>query len=187
MQAFFLYFRYMLNLDDYYFLGKVTKPHGLNGLVNVWLDVDNPANYNELEMVFIDMDNNLIPYFIKSIKILNNKAIVDFQDVENEEGAILLSQKDLYLPIELLPKRTGNAFYFHEIKDFELIDELRGRIGKIKIVLDYPNQALFQVFTNEGKEVLIPINDDIVKKVDRKKKQITVLSPEGLLDIYLDD
>ena len=177
----------MLNLNDYFFFGVITKPHGLNGLLNAWLDVDSPANYSNLEMVFVDMDNNLIPYFIKSIKILNNKAIIDFQDVDTSEKASILLQKDLYLPLEMLPKRTGNSFYFHEVKEFELFDELRGRIGIIKTVLDYPNQALFQVFTDKGTEVLIPINNEIVKKIDRKKKQIIVLSPEGLLDIYLDD
>ncbi len=177
----------MLNLDDYFFLGKITKPHGLNGLLNVWLDVDNPSNYEDLEMVFVEMDNNLIPYFIKSINILNNKAIVDFQDIEDSEAASLLLQKDLYLPITMLPKKTGNSFYFHEVKNFELFDELRGRIGIIKSVLDYPNQALFQVFTDKKMEVLIPISNDIIKKIDREKQQIFVMSPEGLLDIYLDD
>ena len=177
----------MLNLDDYFFLGKITKPHGLDGRVNAWFDVDNPSIYSNIEMVFVEIDNNLIPYFIKSMKLLNNKAIIDFQDVENSQSAEILLQKDIYLPATMLPKKTGNSFYFHEIPGFELIDELRGRIGKIKVVLDYPNQALFQVFTNDDKEVLIPINDDIIKKVDRKKKQIIVHSPEGLLDIYLDN
>lgn len=177
----------MLNLDEYFFFGVITKPHGLNGLLNAWLDVDNPSNYTELEMVFINIDNNLIPYFIKSIKILNNKAIIDFQDVGNAEDASHLLQKDIYLPMAMLPKKTGNSFYFHEVNDFELFDKERGRIGIIKTVLDYPNQALFQVFTDKGEEVLIPINDNIINKVDRKNKQITVLSPEGLLDIYLND
>lgn len=177
----------MLNLDDYFFLGKITKPHGLDGRVNVWFDVDNPAIYDSIEMVFVEIDNNLIPYFIKSLKLLNNKAIIDFQDIESSQSAELLLQKDLYLPATILPKKTGNSFYFHEIPGFELIDELRGLIGKVKTVLDYPNQALFQVFTDDEKEVLIPINDDIIKKIDRKKKQIIVQAPEGLLDIYLDN
>lgn len=177
----------MLNLDDYFFLGKITKPHGLDGRVNAWFDVDNPAIYDSIEMVFVEIDNNLIPYFIKSLKLLNNKAIIDFQDIESSQSAELLLQKDLYLPATILPKKTGNSFYFHEIPGFELIDELRGLIGKVKTVLDYPNQALFQVFTDDEKEVLIPINDDIIKKIDRKKKQIIVQAPEGLLDIYLDN
>ena len=175
----------MLNLDDYFFLGKITKPHSFDGRVNIWLDVDVPDEYSSLEMVFVEHDNNLIPYFIESIQILNNKGIVSFQDVDDLEAAEALSQKDLYLPLSVLPKKTGNAFYFHEIIGFVVVDSKKGILGPIKKVLDYPNQALLQVFTEDNKEVLIPLSDEIIKKVDRRKKQISIEAPEGLLEIYL--
>ena len=175
----------MLNLDDYFYLGMITKPHSYDGRVNAMFDVDNPSNYSGIEMVYVNMHNSLVPYFIKSLKLLNNKAIIEFQDVDNSDSAALLLQKEMYLPIALLPKKTGNSFYFHEIVNFEVVDEVEGRIGVIKTVLDYPNQSLFQVFTDDNKEVLIPVYGDIIKKVDRNSKQIIILAPEGLLDIYL--
>lgn len=177
----------MLNLDDYFYLGKISKPHSFDGRVNAWFDVDEPLLYSELEMLFIKMENNLIPYFIKSLKLLNNKAIIEFQDVEGIEAAEALAQKELYLPASMLPVKTGNSFYFHEIVGFEIVDEERGTIGNIKTVLDYPNQSLFQIITDDGKEVLIPVYGDIVKNVDREKKQILIHAPEGLIDIYLNE
>jgi len=51
-------------------------------------------------------------------------------------------------------------------------------------VLEYPNQALFQVF-RDGKEILIPIQDEIITAVNREKKQILIDAPEGLIDLYL--
>jgi len=175
----------MLNLDDYFFLGKITKPHSFDGRVNIWLDVDTPDEYSSLEMVFVEHNNNLIPYFIESIQILNNKGIVSFQDVDDLAAAESLSQKDLYLPLSVLPKKTGNSFYFHEIIGFVVVDKEKGVLGPIKKVLDYPNQALLQVFAEDNKEVLIPLSDEIIKKVDRRKKQISIEAPEGLLEIYL--
>ena len=62
----------MLNLDEYFFLGKITKTHGFEGKVNVWLDVDNPQEYSNLDIVFVELNNNLIPYFIKNMSLLNN-------------------------------------------------------------------------------------------------------------------
>ncbi len=70
--------------------------------------------------------------------------------------------------------------------DFLLLDKIFGEIGKIKQVLEYPNQALFQTFYKE-KEVLVPINDLFIKHVDREKKEIHLELPEGLLDIYIED
>jgi 16S rRNA processing protein RimM len=65
-----------------------------------------------------------------------------------------------------------------------MVDEVMGEIGQIETVLEYPNQNVFQVFKDK-KEILIPIRDEIIKKVDRKKKTITILAPEGLIDLYL--
>jgi len=35
------------------------------------------------------------------------------------------------------------------------------------------------------KEVLIPINESFLKKIDHKKKEVIVELPEGLIDVYL--
>lgn len=177
----------MLNLDDYFFLGKFTKAHGYEGKLNAWFDVDNPQEYSKLEMVFVEINQNLVPYFIKNMSLLNNKAVVELQDVDDASDAEYLVQKDLYLPMSLLPEKKGNSFYFHEVEGFKMIDVSHGEIGIIKTVLDSPGQDLFQVFNEDGKEILIPMNGDILKKVDRNEKSITVEAPEGLIEIYTKD
>ena len=54
----------------------------------------------------------------------------------------------------------------------------------INTILEYPNQAVFQIIVDKN-EVLIPITDDIIIKVDRENRQIIVRTPDGLLDIYM--
>jgi len=174
--------------EECYYLGKITKPNGYQGGVNIFLDVDNPHEYTGLDAVFIEERNSLIPYFIKKIIIHNSKnsALVYFEDIENFDDAQTLVNKHLYLPLSSLPKLEGNKFYFHEVTNFKIIDKLKGELGPIHKILDYPNQSLFQVFYHD-KEVLIPINDDIIKKLDRTKKEIHIEMPEGLLEVYLDE
>jgi 16S rRNA processing protein RimM len=170
--------------DDYYFLGKIFKPHGYKGKVNMWLDVDDPSEYESLKMVYLDKNGMLIPYFINTIHILNNKAVVDFQDVDNIEKAELLSDSDIYLPLSELPELTGNQFYFHEVIGFSVVDKNWGNIGDIRKVFEYPSQAVMQVFFKK-KEVLIPINPHVVLELDREKKEIKIDAPDGLIDLYL--
>ena len=170
---------------DYFYLGIITKIHGNEGNISAFIDVDEPQQYSGLDMVFLNINSTPIPYFITSIKILNHKAIITFEGVDNIEKASALIKTELYLPITLLPKLTGNKFYFHEVEGFTIVDENYGELGKLKEVLDYPNQAVLQVFHKE-KEVLIPISDDIILKVDREAKTINVKAPPGLIEIYLD-
>ena len=171
-----------------YYLGKITRTNGNKGGVSIFLDVNNPQEYSELDAVFVEIKKQLIPFFIEEIKIHTSKntAVVYFEDIEDVDTAASLTNKNLYLPLASLPILEGNKFYFHEVVDFLLIDEEFGEIGKIKEILEYPNQAIFQTFY-KGKEVLVPINDQFIQKVDRDKKEILLNLPEGLLDIYIED
>ncbi len=170
--------------DKYFYLGKITKLHAYAGKLQVFLDTDEPEKYDTLQVVFIRFMQGPVPYFIENFNRSLNKAIVKFQDVDSPETAKKLVGRDLYLPLEQLSPLSENKFYYHEILGFEVIDKSFGIVGIIKQVLEYPNQAVLSVMHDE-KEVLIPINSEVVVKVDREKKQLRIKAPEGLIDIYL--
>jgi 16S rRNA processing protein RimM len=83
-----------------------------------------------------------------------------------------------------LPPLEGNKFYFHEIIGFEVIDSEKGNIGKILGVYENAPQPLLSIDC-EGKEILLPIIDEVILNVDRQAKQMSVKSPEGLIELYL--
>lgn len=170
--------------EDCFYLGKVVKTHGIKGGISVRIDADDPTAYLDLKYILIEITNKLVPFFIQSIKILGDKAYVVLDSVNTHELALSFAGKDIYLPLELLPKLKENQFYFHEIGGFKIIDEAEGLIGELAQVLEYPNQSLFQLFKND-KEILIPIQDEIIKKVDKKNKTIYINAPEGLIDLYI--
>ncbi len=174
----------MAQTDDFFYLGKITKLHAYEGKLTVFFDTDEPGKYATLNAVFIKKNEGLIPYFFSELKLNNNKAIVRFRDVDTAEQAAELVGKELYLPLDQLPELTGNKFYYHEIVGFSVVDDVHGDLGKIRQVLEYPNQALLQLFYR-NREVLIPCNDEIIRHVDRKTKTLTVHLPDGLLDIYI--
>lgn len=169
--------------DECYQLGKITKPFGVKGQVIFFLDVDEPDSYAELDSAFVEVKGNLVPYFFQIQNINGNKAIVEFEDLSAKEALALVGH-DLYLPLDLLPKLTGNQFYFHEVIGFSVIDQEKGLIGTIKSIIEYPAQPLFQIMQGE-KEILIPIIDPVITKVDREQKAIHINAPNGLIDLYL--
>lgn len=170
--------------NDYFYLGKITKPHGYEGRVQIFLDTDEPEEYYDLDVVYLNISNKPVPFFFEELNFQNNKAIAKFADVNDSENVEIILNKDMYLPISMLPELSGNKFYYHEVPGMTVIDETFGEVGKITKVLEYPNQALFQIFRN-NKEVLIPISDEIIKDFDRTTKIIKIKAPEGLLDIYI--
>ncbi len=56
----------------------------------------------------------------------------------------------------------------------------------LKEVNDKTAQPLFEI-TNGDKEIFIPMIDDFIKKVDRENKVIEVETPQGLIELYLNN
>lgn len=170
---------------DFYFLGKITKTSGYKGSLVFFFDVDNIERYTDLEAVFINMNDELIPFVIKDISYKSGKsAIVQLEDITDEESAFALIGNELYLPLSFLPKLEGNRFYFHEVIGFRVVDVNIGELGTVMQIIDQSSQAIL-VIEHNGKEILVPITDDIIKSVDRKNNVIQVITPTGLVDIYL--
>lgn len=174
-----------MNIDECFQLGYVIKRHGLSGEVSILLDVDVPQEYQKLESVFVEINDKLVPFFIESMQLRDNKAIVRFEDINTADQAEELRSRKLYLPLANLPRLKEGQFYYHQIIGYKVIDAVAGDIGEARDVYTSPKQDLLAV-DHQGKEVLIPINDEIIREADHDLKELKVILPEGLLDIYLD-
>ncbi len=173
--------------NDCFQLGHITKTHGLNGEVVFFLDVDDPSEYEDLDSVLIEVRGELTPYFIESLSINRDRAIVALEDVESLDEAKKLINCPVWLPLDNLEEITDpDRFYYHEIIGYKIIDETEGPLGTVTSVMAMATQDLIAM-QYRGQEMLIPINSAIVKTVDRVAKTLNVDLPEGLLDVYLTD
>ncbi|MCV6628650.1 MAG: ribosome maturation factor RimM [Flavobacteriaceae bacterium] len=171
--------------EDCFYLGKIVKKFSYKGEVLVKLDTDEPELYENMESVFVEMRNALIPFFIVKSQLHKDSLLrIKFEDVSSEAEAEKLLGSALHLPLALLPKLSGNQFYYHEIIGFTVLDANYGDAGVVTKVNDSTAQHLL-VLKKANKEVLIPINDHIIKRLDREQKQIHIEAPEGLIDLYL--
>ncbi len=172
--------------DKCFYVGKIVKTHGIKGEVTLRIDNDDFDEIEELDYFLLEINDKLIPFFVENITFHSNKSFVLFQDLKTLEAASQLVGVTAYLPLELLPERSGNDFYSHEVVDFIVVDEEKGELGKVQEIIEYPTQSLIQVI-KDGKEILIPIHDDILKDVNREEKKIYIKAPVGLIDMYLEN
>jgi 16S rRNA processing protein RimM len=57
-------------------------------------------------------------------------------------------------------------------------------IGEVEEIIEQPHQVLLKV-TYQQKEVLLPLHQDSLINISHTKKTVTLILPEGLLEIYL--
>ena len=172
--------------QDCYLLGRITRKHGLQGNVILKLDTDQPEFYSKLDSIFVEINGLLVPFFIaKSSWNKHDSLILTFKNTSEQ----LIEQslnKDVYLPLSTLPPLTGKKFYYHEVRNFEIIDEENRSCGFIEAVNDQTAQHYFMA-NLDSKQVIIPLIKDWILEVDRENKQIKMQLPEGLLDVFLTD
>ncbi|BDD11267.1 ribosome maturation factor RimM [Fulvitalea axinellae] len=171
--------------EECYQLGYIEKRHGLHGEVTITLDVDNPAEYDEMDSLFLRIGNQLVPYFIESLRPKPGKKMVaKFEGVDTPEQADGLQGSELFLPLTCLPELEDGQFYYHEVIGFSVVDKTEGQLGTVNQILDGGPQTLMEM-EYKGVEILIPMDKDIVIRADKAKKEVQVDLPEGLLDVYL--
>lgn len=176
----------MLDKRDAFYLGYIKRAHGIQGEFEAVLDTDNPQAYKKKESIWIEVGNNLVPFFIERITIKGNSAVLKFKNIDSKDQFELLVGSTLWLPLtDLSPISDPHKYYFHELVGLTAVDEEKGDIGVITDVMDHLKQPILVIRHGE-KEIMLPIIDEFVKRIDRDKRQLHVACPEGLLELYLE-
>ena len=165
-------------------LGYVQRISGVKGEVVLEIDVDDPSRYKKLDAIFGDVNGSLVPFFVKGTKLNGSSLTLALEGIEKPDDAKMLVGCTIYLPLAALPPLGEKRFYNHEIVGYEVIDERFGVVGIAEEVLERLMQPVLKIRSGKS-EVMIPITNDAVKKVDREARKLFVTSPEGLIELYL--
>ncbi|MDR0370666.1 MAG: ribosome maturation factor RimM [Prevotellaceae bacterium] len=173
----------MIRFEDVFPTGKIIKPHGIEGEMlfefkTAVFDTENA------EYLLFDMDGILVPFFIESYRFISEKAaLMHLEDVDTDEKARIFSGKTVYLPNDFLekihPEDVGADYFI----GFDIADEYGRKLGTVIEIDESTQNMLFVLRTENGSELLIPANDDLVRKIDHDNSMLYLKLPEGLLDI----
>jgi len=170
---------------DFFLLGTIFKANGFDGELILSLDVDSTNKYKLLNEIYLEESGELKKHTISKYVLNKNKtANIIIENVLTKDVAIQFLKKEVWLPLSFLPPLSNKKFYYHEIVDFDVVDSICGDIGKAKSIIEMPHLKLLQVY-KERTEILIPILENTIQKVDKENKVLEIETPEGLIDVYL--
>lgn len=168
-----------------FFLGKIKKPNGLAGALELFLDVDDFNPYLKLEYVFAERHHQLVPlFFSQPIQVAGNKLIGRFNDIVHIDQASEWAGAELYLPLDFLPDLVSDQhYYFHELPGFKAFTPDGNPLGIIKSLLEHgPLQWL--IVHKNNQEALLPLNDELFDRIDRKTNQFFISLSPGMEELY---
>ena len=165
-------------------IGYVQKPHGIHGELVIRFEEEYYETLEECPTLFMEIDNLLVPYFIsdEGLRFKSGESVITKLEWVNSDKkakdlcglSVFVNQDDI---VEFEDEMSPNA-----LVGYQLFDETLGLIGEITEVNDYSGNLLL-VVEYQGKEALVPINEDLIIRMDEDRREIELRIPDGLFDL----
>ncbi|MCM1078584.1 MAG: ribosome maturation factor RimM [Bacteroidales bacterium] len=169
----------MIKDSDVYRIGRVGKPHGVKGEVQVQID-DDVFDRVGADYLVLRIDGILVPFFMEEYRFKSDEiALVTFCDMDSAEKVRELTGCEVFFPRSLADEVEHDLTYA-ELVGYQLVDSGTGMtVGTVEAVDDSTENILFEL--DNG--CLIPAPEELIEEVDTESRKVTVAVPEGLLDM----
>ncbi len=170
-------------MKEYKSIGKIVSSFGVKGEMVLQHHLGKRTSLKGLEVIFIEkLKDELLPYFITSARMKSDTEVfIQLEGIDAKESSKPFLQKQVWLSQEDFEKYVAKSSSI-SLLGFHVINEEKD-LGEILEVIEQPHQLICKILLNE-KEALIPLHDETILKIDKKKKQVIVELPDGLLEIY---
>ncbi len=170
-------------MPEYFKIGKVVSVFGLEGEMILLHSLGKKTSLKSIEAIFIEeRKTSFLPYFVQSSRIKNEKEIyLKLEDVHSREAALKIVQKEIWLEERDFKKFAAKSAPI-SLLGYHLIYNNED-IGEIDEIIEQSHQVLCKIMFGK-KEILIPLHEHTLQRVDNKNRKVFVDLPDGLLEIY---
>ena len=139
---------------------------------------------SKIKVIFLEQKKDeLLPYFIEYIrKKGDDELLLKLEGIDSKETATKFVRREIWLNEEEIQTHNHKNNPIGWV-GYRILDQ-GNDLGPILEVIEQPHQVLCRIEI-DTKEVLIPLNEQTLNKVDHKNKTVLLTLPDGLLDIYL--
>ena len=168
---------------DWISIGKITKTHGLKGELKFYPSIDE-AWINEIKLIRSSFENpleNFIDYNVQSIRGKDRPFIIKFKEVDTIELASKLAGQTIYIFRDQFPDLPENEYYWFQVEGLKVYDEGGRYYGDVKEIIRTGSNDVY-VVRDDKRELLLPVIDSVVKKIDLDAGKLVFHPLEGLLE-----
>ncbi len=170
---------------DMHAIGYFSKLHGFKGELTAALDTGDIHDYEDLDVIFLEVKGTLVPYFVELLEYKTNTAAkVKLEGIDTEEKAKALVKSTIFIQKSDMSEPDIDRAALRAIIGYRVFDAEHGDIGMVESIEESSNNPLL-IIRNGKKEILIPLNGDFFKSIDDEKKEVHIEAPSGLIDFYL--
>jgi len=165
--------------DDFLVVGQFRRAHGVRGDLIFSVITDFPERLTPGIRIFVG--ESKIELVISRLKPHNSGLIFGFKGINNPEEASRFVNQLVFVNLSDRPSLPEGEYYHHQIIGMNVNNENHEELGVISEILVTGANDVYVTRTSDGREILIPALNDVIKEINLEKKTMTVRLPDGLI------
>lgn len=160
--------------------GKISKPYGLRGEVNIILEPQAGSNIQPDNPLFIDIDGQRVPFFIEEVELVSpEQAILKLEFIDDLEAARELTGCSVYFDPRFQRSDSEESEDLAKLIGYSALDKYLGPLGLISDFLPNPMNPLFLI-QSDNRELMIPAVTEFIEHINPRERTVQFILPEGI-------
>ncbi len=163
-------------------IGKAVKPFGVKGEIKVEPMTDFPKRFKDLGRVYlVSPAGEEIVCTVKSVRYAGEVPLLLFDGYDSPEKAVALNGWFVKVPEEDAVPLPEGQYYWYELIGMEVLSESGEKLGIIVDIFETGSNDVY-VMKCGRRDVYLPATKEVIKRIDRKAKQMVIHLMDGLMD-----
>lgn len=160
-------------------VGILRRPHGVKGEVLMGIMTDFPERIQPGITLYLNEGAEELT--VTSVRHHNKGKLIRIEEYPSREDVENIRNRDVFVRADDRPPLPKGEHYWHELIGMQVVTDDGDFLGVLTNLIETGANNVYVVHNDEGKEILLPVIDEVVLKIDKKKKQMTVHLLEGLV------
>lgn len=169
---------------DFLTVGTIINVHGVRGEVKVMPETDDVNRFKKLKNVWLQYGSVRIPAEITGVKLQARFVILKLEGIDDRDTAERLKGREIVIERKDAVKLPPKTYFIGDLIGCSVYEEDGNLLGTVRDVLPGAGCDSYDVYDENGRNIMIPALEDVVLSVDVQEAKIVVRLLPGLKEVY---
>lgn len=162
-------------------IGQIVNTFGIKGMVKVKPFTDDIKRFDKLKNICVEKNHTKKEYEIEEVKYHKDMVLIKFKNVDTVEQAEMLRNSYLTISRDSVEELEEGRYYIVDMLGLEVYTDEQIQLGILEDIFNTGSNDIYVVKTQEGKQILLPAIQDVIKQIDMENKKMIVHLLPGLI------
>lgn len=167
-------------MQEFFELGQIVNTFGIKGFVKVVPYTEDVSRFEQLNKVFLVKSDIKSEYEIEEVKYHKNFVLIKFKNINTVEDAENLRNYYIQVKREDLGEPEEGTYYIADLIGINVYSDDGKFLGVLEDIYNTGSNDIYVVREKNGKQILLPAINDVIKEIDVTDRKILVHLIKGL-------